>query len=300
MKASRAIVFVSTLAATAAVLWVAIPRMPTLPRAVANMEAPTSQPGAPATLKVGDRELSVHLIATPALLTHAARRPPVPTDQSAVLLAMPMEMPLALQGGGLESPVDVAFIDIDGEIDSVGPLAAGPLGEVRSRDSAMFALLLPYKKAESLGLKARGTVELPDMKSLPIDVPSLPTVRMTLGGVEHTLEVADDGAETMVGLMYRNSMPQNHGMLFVFPREQPLGFYMRNTRIPLDIIYIAESGELVSVVTLKPFDETSAPSKGPARYVVELNAGEAARLGLKEGDKLSLPDVSKQTSTDKN
>jgi uncharacterized protein len=74
---------------------------------------------------------------------------------------------------------------------------------------------------------------------------------------------------------------------------------MRNTRIPLDVVYVAESGELVNVVTLKPFDESKGASDRPARYVIELNAGQAEKLGLRPGVMLSLPDLSQQSGADK-
>jgi uncharacterized membrane protein (UPF0127 family) len=303
MSTSRVIVFVATLAATAGIVYFAIPSSPApkqTDEVVLAREAPATQPGTLLELRVNDRDVPARVIVAPEQLTEAVRRPPAPTDDAAVLLALPMEFEFNVQGGGLESPVDVAFINASGEVVNTSPLAAGPLGEVRASDKAMFALLLPYKKADALGIRHGVTITLPDLKSAKVDLPSLPIVNMSLGGVDHTLEVADDMLETMVGLMYRDAMPAHRGMIFAFPHEQPLAFYMRNTRIPLDVIYVAEAGAVVSVVTLKPFDETSSPSAGPARYVIELNAGEAAKLGIKAGDKLTLPDLAQQSKADKN
>ncbi|WP_242119643.1 DUF192 domain-containing protein [Aestuariivivens sediminicola] len=88
------------------------------------------------------------------------------------------------------------------------------------------------------------------------------------------IEIADNEYETQTGMMYRSGMKDSQGMLFVFDDERPRSFYMKNTRIPLDIIYISEDKKIVSFQkNAKPFDETSLPSNAPAKYVLEVNAG---------------------------
>ena len=113
-----------------------------------------------------------------------------------------------------------------------------------------------------------------------------------LKGERYAVEVAMDDASRMRGLMFRDHMPQNHGMLFVFERQEPQAFWMRNTRIPLDIIYFDEGLRLVSVAAGVPPCTTqscpSYPSQGAARFVLELNAGHAHRLDLQRGDVLKL------------
>lgn len=125
----------------------------------------------------------------------------------------------------------------------------------------------------------------------------LRTVQMRLGGKEFTLEVADNAGAREIGLMNRDSMPANHGMIFVFASEQPLSFWMRNTRIPLDVIYVAASGKIVSIHQMQPFNTRGVPSAGPAKWAIELNQGTAAALGLKPGDELDIPDGAR-TSAD--
>ncbi len=87
-------------------------------------------------------------------------------------------------------------------------------------------------------------------------------------------------------------MPQDHGMLFIFPNEQMRSFWMKNTRIPLDIFYFDAEYRLVSVVKgAKPCRTVQCPdypSSGPAKYVLELNAGVADRLGVDVGDRLEV------------
>ncbi|WP_298897576.1 DUF192 domain-containing protein [uncultured Psychroserpens sp.] len=106
------------------------------------------------------------------------------------------------------------------------------------------------------------------------------------------IEIADDEYSTQTGLMYRDSMKDSHGMLFIFPNIDYRSFYMKNTEIPLDIIYIAEDKTVVSIQkNAKPYDETSLPSEGPAKYVLEVNAGLSDIWTLEKGD---LVEFSKQ------
>ena len=90
------------------------------------------------------------------------------------------------------------------------------------------------------------------------------------------VEVADDPDEREQGLMFRDHLPEETGMLFVFEEERPLTFWMKNTHIPLDIFYFDAQGNLVSMVTMKPCKEEPCrqyPSKGSAKYALEVNEG---------------------------
>lgn len=99
------------------------------------------------------------------------------------------------------------------------------------------------------------------------------------------IEIADDEYSTQTGLMYRKNMKDNQGMLFVFPESDFRSFYMKNTEIPLDIIYISEDKRIVSIQkNAKPFDETSLPSEAPAKYVLEINGGLSDAWFLEKGD----------------
>lgn len=113
-----------------------------------------------------------------------------------------------------------------------------------------------------------------------------------LNGQRYQVELALDRESQMRGLMFRDHLPADHGMLFIFPGEGPRSFWMRNTRIPLDIFYFDDDLALVSVAeNARPCvvqDCPGYPSEGPARYVLELNAGEARKLGTKPGDVLEL------------
>ena len=117
----------------------------------------------------------------------------------------------------------------------------------------------------------------------------LAMVTMPIGNQTFTLEVADTDEKREIGLMFRDSMPASHGMIFVFPREEPRGFWMKDTRIPLDIIYVAADRRVASIHQMNPFDLTRVNSAGPAMYAIELNADTAKKLGVKPGDRLGIP-----------
>lgn len=113
-----------------------------------------------------------------------------------------------------------------------------------------------------------------------------------LKGETFSVEVADTPDKQQLGLMFRDSMPEDHGMLFIFPNERMRSFWMRNTRISLDIIYFDADYRVVSIAKgAKPCRTTRCPgypSDGPAKYVLELNAGLADQLGLQVGDLMEV------------
>ena len=116
------------------------------------------------------------------------------------------------------------------------------------------------------------------------------TIATEKGTHRFMVEFADTPERRSVGLMHRPSMPAEHGMLFDFKTDAPVAMWMRNTRIPLDMLFIAKDGRIVNIAERTvPFSETSIPSKGPERAVLELNGGTSARLGIKPGDRVSHP-----------
>src|SRR5919112_1327245 len=101
---------------------------------------------------------------------------------------------------------------------------------------------------------------------------------------EVEVEIADDATEQRRGLMERTELAENAGMLFVFEREEPRSFWMRNTLIPLSIAYIASDGRIVDIQDMQPLDETAHPSAEPAQYALEVNQGFFAERGIAVGD----------------
>ena len=115
-------------------------------------------------------------------------------------------------------------------------------------------------------------------------------VRTRSGVRRFDVEIAADDPSREYGLMCRPAMSDHHGMLFEFPQPAEQTFWMKNTYIALDIIYIGPDGRIVSISrNARPFDETPLPSREPATGVLEINGGLAARLGIQPGDRVDHP-----------
>jgi uncharacterized membrane protein (UPF0127 family) len=122
---------------------------------------------------------------------------------------------------------------------------------------------------------------------------------VTLGGHVFIVEVATTPEQQAHGLMDRSSMPADHGMLFVFQQDAPLTFWMKDTLIPLDMLFFDANHRLVAIQTdAQPCKADPCrvyPSDVPARYVLELNAGVAGKLGARKGDVITFSNVSSGT-----
>ena len=111
-----------------------------------------------------------------------------------------------------------------------------------------------------------------------------------LRGERFSVEIADDEAERNRGLMFRDQMAADAGMLFDFKVDRPVTMWMRNTRLPLDMLFITRDGRVLNIAQRTvPFTEHSIPSDGPVRAVLELNGGTTERLGIKAGDRVIHP-----------
>ncbi|MDR5591837.1 DUF192 domain-containing protein [Christiangramia sp. SM2212] len=103
------------------------------------------------------------------------------------------------------------------------------------------------------------------------------------------IELAESDYEHQTGLMYRDSMKDDQGMLFIYDSERIRSFYMKNTYIPLDIIYYEADSTLVSIQkNATPRDETSLPSEGPTQFILEINGGLSDEWGLEKDDRFSF------------
>lgn len=125
--------------------------------------------------------------------------------------------------------------------------------------------------------------------------PGLRTVVIDASGgkkVEVRVEIADDPWEEARGLMYRTALGEDRGMLFVYPDERPLSYWMRNTLIPLSIAYIDSKGRITDILDMKPLDDRPPHyvSSEPAQYALEVNQGFFKEQGVKVGDHAELPE----------
>ena len=129
--------------------------------------------------------------------------------------------------------------------------------------------------------------------SLPMVVPAqgtaarLPTVDVLAGIHKIRAEVAADPASRSQGLMFRERLGPNEGMLFVFEAPSVQCFWMKNTKLPLSIAFIADDGAIVNIADMKPFDESSHCSDKAVRFALEMEQGWFAKRGLKSGATLS-------------
>jgi len=106
---------------------------------------------------------------------------------------------------------------------------------------------------------------------------------------EIKIEIADNDFEQQTGLMYRKQMDTHKGMLFIFDKIKVRSFYMKNTYIPLDIIYIDTDNVIINIAkNAEPLNETSLFSDAPAKYVLEINAGLSDKWEIKKGNKISF------------
>lgn len=138
-------------------------------------------------------------------------------------------------------------------------------------DQGMFALAL-----EGESFKQQGAGKL--------------TLDTANGPHEFNVEIMRTVEEREKGLMFRKYLPANRGMLFDFQSEQPIAMWMKNTYIPLDMIFISRRGKVTSIYeNAEPFSENIISSNGPVYAVLEVNGGIAAKIGLKIGDHVNNP-----------
>lgn len=131
---------------------------------------------------------------------------------------------------------------------------------------------------------------LPALAQLQTFQTSTLTIGSATGDHKFTVELATTPAQQEQGLMYRRSMAPDAGMLFDFGRPQPTTFWMKNTYIPLDMLFVGADGRIVNIhERAVPLSEAMIPSQGRVRAVIELNGGTASRLGIRPGDRVTYP-----------
>ncbi len=114
----------------------------------------------------------------------------------------------------------------------------------------------------------------------------LPVIELTINNAKLKAEVAGDTPTRSIGLMNRFSLKPDQGMLFVFAASEPLAFWMKNTFVPLSIAYLDGKGVIVNIVDMKPQDESTHPSNGPAQFALEMRQGWFKERGIVAGDKV--------------
>ncbi len=115
---------------------------------------------------------------------------------------------------------------------------------------------------------------------------AMPQIELSAKGQKILVEVAVTEADRMQGLMHRRMMPENRGMLFVFPQPAHHAFWMMNTYIPLSIAFMEDDGTIVNIEDMQPHTQNSHSARKPVRYALEMNQGWFAKRGIKPGMKI--------------
>ena len=145
--------------------------------------------------------------------------------------------------------------------------------------AALFIIFMPKKTENSMAVNApiftkQGELTLSDDKGNPI--------------VSMDIEIADDESRREIGMMGRTEMAERQGMLFVFEEEHYASFWMRNTILPLDMVFIDKQGRINTIhKNTKPFSDENYPASGLTLFVLEVNAGFTDKYGIKVGDMIS-------------
>ena len=141
----------------------------------------------------------------------------------------------------------------------------------------LFAILVGFSVALASGFAWSKDRQAPRLK------------KILVGKTPLWVEVADTLEKQERGLMFRRSLPENEGMLFVYKEPIEMSFWMRNTLIPLDIVFVGADGVILNIHQARPLDESVLyRSAGAAKYVIETNQGWFSRHGIMPGDRVSL------------
>ena len=114
----------------------------------------------------------------------------------------------------------------------------------------------------------------------------LPEVPLAIGGHKLTAEVASTDAQRSTGLMHRRMLPENRGMLFIFPDVAMHGMWMMNTFVPLSVAFLDREGRIINIEDMQPQTQNSHTAAKPAKYALEMNLGWFAKRGIKPGAKV--------------
>lgn len=145
--------------------------------------------------------------------------------------------------------------------------------------------LLAFLLASAAGALAQTTV-----MRLPVDPDPL-IIETVSGEKRFAIEIADEPVERQRGLMYRQSMPEDRGMLFIFPSEGRQSFWMKNTPLALDLLFIDAGGKVRAIGKGVPFSTAAIAPGVEAQFVLELIAGTAQKTGIEVGSRLSHPRI---------
>jgi uncharacterized membrane protein (UPF0127 family) len=159
--------------------------------------------------------------------------------------------------------------------------SAPPAAILKKTLSAALFLVLIFSCAGPAG--SQGATDRPN--------PPLATADLRIGSALVKAEIADSELERNRGLMFRKSLADGRGMLFVFEKDTPIAFWMKNTLIPLSLAYLSSDGTIIQILELVPQSMEPRASERSVRYALEVPAGWFERVGVKVGDKVLIPSL---------
>lgn len=155
--------------------------------------------------------------------------------------------------------------------------------------AAFLVILVASGSLVSLQTSAHAQDAL-DSEPMRLPVDPFPLIFTTASGdVSFSIEVADRDEERARGLMFRHDLPDDRGMLFIFEQTRRVAFWMKNTPLPLDLVFIGENGVVLNVSRGEPQSTDVISPPTPVRFVLELKAGTAQKAGVADGDKVHHP-----------
>ena len=149
---------------------------------------------------------------------------------------------------------------------------------------AIASLLISINTSSALAQDAGGLAKPPVRAAKPSPQLGLPMLTLKAGKQTIKVQVAATDLTRQTGLMHRTAMPQNEGMVFIFPQLGYHAMWMRNTLIPLSLAYLDDAGKIVSIHEMEALNETSHQARGPARFALEMNAKWFSKHDVKVGD----------------
>lgn len=236
-------------------------------------------------ITLGGKTLEVAMHLTEKDRRHAVQHFPAPGETKGYVLAWPRERFCKIESEGSPIAFDIVFLDRSGAIVDLQPLKAHDEEGVVPKAPAAYALLVEAGLSQKLGVKTgdKATLSAEVLGAKPEELPT-----MRINGISAQVELALSEAERQHGLMFRPRMSTDDGMLFAYPDEGDRSFWMKNTMIPLDIAFFAADGTLLNVNETPMYPDPRNPgsnyatsnSKGPARFVLEMNLGWFKRKGI--------------------
>ena len=243
------------------------------------------------TVTIGGKTLDVSVLATRETREFALWRADDDRPRKALLLRYPADRRPYLHTEGLERGYDLLFISSEGKIVDLQILPEGYSRGVTSAEPAADVLALPRGTLRTLDADIGDAVTLPKTETIePLDAVTF----KDKDGVEHSVsvELAYLWNDRGRGLMWRTALSEDEGMLFKYPYEEAHSYWMRDTKIPLDLAFIRSDGTIRKIHrNMTPdTDKNHYPSDGNILYALEVNAGWLEKHGINEGDVLTIPE----------